>query len=44
MIKEKVRMTEEVIAVLRNTKTGKKRVIRERWYHKFLRGIKKCLK
>jgi hypothetical protein len=40
MIKEKMKMKEEVIAVLRNVKTGKKKVIRERWYHKFLRKLR----
>lgn len=41
MINEKVKMKEEVIAVLRNVKTGKKKVIRERWYHRFLRILRK---
>ena len=39
MPKEKMRFNETVIAVLRN-KDGGNKVIRERWYHKFLWRIK----
>jgi len=35
-INEKVKPSETIIAVLKNVKTGEKKVIRERWYHKIL--------
>jgi len=41
MIKEKVQSKETIIAVLKNVKTSEKKVIRERWYHKFLRILRK---
>jgi hypothetical protein len=36
MINERVRTKETVIAVLKSS-DGSKRVIQEKWYHKFLR-------
>lgn len=39
-INEKVKSGETIVAVLKNVKTGEKKVIRERWYHKILGLLK----
>jgi len=41
MIKEKVQSKETIIAVLKNVKTGEKKVIQEYWYHRVLRIFRK---
>ena len=40
-INEKVDTKETIIAVLKNVKTGEKRVIRERWYHRILKILRR---
>lgn len=39
-INERVKSGETIVAVLKNVKTGEKKVIRERWYHKILGLLK----